>query len=484
MIQKVLMPKLGQTVESSVIEAWHVKEGDAVSKGDVLCEITTDKATLEVESYVKGTILKLAAEAGTDVPVNSIIALVGDKGEEIPADILKEIEEGPKEASQAAQEPAPTAAPEPKPAPAVAPAPAPVSEPKAAAEAKPTLKVEAEATPAAEPAKAAQPAAPEGRIFVSPRARKLSSDEYVPLAVVQGSGPNGRIVEADVKAYLARLDDAKITPLARKIAWERGVDVAALAAGGEKVTREMVEAAAAAAPAGPAAGGYRQPKSGRVKLSGMRRIIAQRMLQSKQEIPGYYLHMDVDLTDLMTSRQKLNAKGNVKVSINDYFIVACARALAEYPAVNSRWLGDAIEYRGECNVGLAVALEEGLIVPVVRNVEKKSLQQVAADSRGLVEKARNKKLLPGEFEGGCMSISNLGGYSVKHFVPVINPGESCIMGLGVIEERVVVRQGGIHIRKMMTMTIAFDHRLVDGAIGAQFMERVRDLLEAPAGLEK
>ena len=255
-------------------------------------------------------------------------------------------------------------------------------------------------------------------------------------------------------------------------------------AGGQKVTREMVEAAPAAA--APAAAGtqYRQPKSGRVKLSTMRRIIAQRMLQSKQEIPGYYLHMDVDLTDLMDARKKLNAKGSVKVSINDYFIVACARALAEYPPVNSRWDGDAIEYRGECNVGLAVALEEGLIVPVVKNIEAKSLTQVAADSRTLIEKARNKKLLPGEFEGGCMTISNLGGYSVKHFVPVINPGESCIMGLGLIEDRVVVRQGGIHMRKMMTMTIAFDHRLVDGAVGAQFMERIRDLLEAPGELEK
>lgn len=476
MIQKVLLPKLGQTVETSVIENWHVKEGDKVSKGDVLCEITTDKATLEVESYVKGTVLKIAAETGVDIPVNSIIALVGAEGEEIPASLLAEIEAGPAEAAEAA----PAAATEPAEKPTLKveskaePAPAPAPKSQAEKPAAPAPK----AAPAAPPA----PAASAGRIFVSPRARKLAEGEYVPLNVLRGSGPNGRIVEADVADYLKRIDEAKITPLARKIAYQRGVDLAALAAGGTKVTREMVEAAPAAVASG--AGAYRQPKSGQVKLTTMRRIIAQRMLQSKQEIPGYYLHMDVDLTDLMDARRKLNAKGDVKVSINDYFLVACGRALAEFPAVNSRWLDGGIEYRGECNVGLAVALEEGLIVPVVRNIEQKHLTQVAADSRSLIEKARGKKLLPEEFEGGSMTISNLGGYSVKHFIPVINPGESCIMGLGVIEDRVVVRQGGIHIRKMMTMTIAFDHRLVDGAVGAQFMERVRDLLEAPGELEK
>jgi pyruvate dehydrogenase E2 component (dihydrolipoamide acetyltransferase) len=221
-----------------------------------------------------------------------------------------------------------------------------------------------------------------------------------------------------------------------------------------------------------------------VALTPMRRIIAERMSQSKRDIPCYYLHMDADMTELMESRRRFNARGDHRISINDYIIVACARALAEFPDVNSRWDGDGITYRGECNVSFAVALDSGLIVPVVKNIERKNLQQVADDSRALIEKARNKKLLPEEYEGGCMTISNLGTFGVKHFIPIVNPGESCILGLGTIEDRVVVRQGGIHIRKIMTMTLAADHRLVDGAVGARFLERIRDMLENPTCLEK
>ena len=190
------------------------------------------------------------------------------------------------------------------------------------------------------------------------------------------------------------------------------------------------------------------------------------------------------MTDLMETRRRFNGRSDVKVSINDYIVVACARALAEFPEANSKWDGDGIIYRGECNVSFAVALDAGLVVPVVKNVERKDLKQVAGESRELIEKARGKRLLPEQYEGGSMTVSNLGTFGIKHFTPIVNPGESCILGLGIIEDRVVVRQGGIHIRKMMTMTLAVDHRLVDGAVGAKFLERIRDLLESPSQLEQ
>jgi len=465
MIQKVLLPKLGQTVETAVIETWRVKEGDAVKKGDILCEITTDKATLEVESYAKGTLLKILAPTGQPLPVNSLIAVVGDPGEAIPAELLA----GGVQADVPAA--APTAPAAVTPAPAATPT-APAREP---------APVAAKPQPAHTPVEIDISAAP-GRLFASPRARKLAADEHVPLAAVKGSGPNGRIVEKDVAAYADKVRQIGVTPLARKLAAERGVDVLALAAEGKKVTRDDVMAAQPVAT--PAAVTRVVPRAGKVGLTPMRRIIAERMCQSKRDIPCYYLHMDADMTDLMEARRRFNARGDLRVAINDYIIVACARALAEFPDVNSRWDGDGITYRGECNVGLAVALDAGLIVTVVKNIERKSLAQVAEDSRTLIEKARGKKLLPEEYEGGCMTISNLGTFGVKHFIPIVNPGESCILGLGMIEDRVVVRQGGIHIRKVMTMTLAADHRLVDGAVGAKFLERIRDLLENPTQLEK
>jgi pyruvate dehydrogenase E2 component (dihydrolipoamide acetyltransferase) len=440
-----------------VIEVWRKKEGETVEKGDVLCDITTDKATIEFESYQRGTLLKIVAAPGVELPIDSLIAVLGDPGERVPPEVLAEAKSA---AVASAKKPAEQPASQ-----TVAQAPAPAAKP-------------APAPPVVEEI----PAPPPGQVFVSPRARKLAADGHVPLLALRGSGPNGRIVEADVATYLAKVEAAQVTPLARKLACERNVDVLALVAAGKKVTKEDVLAAKplSAAPAAP----VRVLKAGRVKHTPMRRIIAERMAQSKREIPCYYLHMDADLTDLMEARKRLNARLGEKISINDYIMVACGRALAEFPDCNSKWDGDGIIYRGEASVGFAVALDPGLIVPVVKNVERKTLREVAAASRQLTEKARGKKLLPDEYEGGCMTVSNLGMFGVKHFVPIVNPGESCILGVGLVEDRVVVRQGGIHLRKMTTLTLAADHRLIDGAVGAKFLERIRDLLEQPAELEK
>ncbi|MCX5674008.1 MAG: dihydrolipoamide acetyltransferase family protein [Planctomycetota bacterium] len=444
MIHKLTLPKLGETVEVSTIDKWLKAEGDPVAVGDVLCEITTDKATLEVESYHRGTLLRIIAPTGKELPVGTLIAVIGDAGEKIPADILAQAGEAPAAAKTA----------------------------KAAAKA------------AAAPAPAgALPAATGGRLVASPRARRAAKELRVDLSRICGTGPGGRIVEADVRAAAKAARDVKASPVARKVAARMGVDLASVApaAAGGKVMKEHVLRAAAAGPAAPA------PAPGKpgevVPLSAMRRIVAERMLLSKQTIPCYYLEMDADVTDLVCLRNKMNARQDAqKVTFNDFIVKACAAALRAFPPVNSRWVEGGIERRAEVNVGFAVALDEGLVVPVVRSVDRKSLAQVAAEAAGLVERARSKRLQPDEYQGGCLTISNLGMYGIRSFIPVVNPGESTILGLGMIEDRVVFRQGGIQVRKIMTLTLAGDHRIVDGAVGAQFLEAIRDALEAPAKL--
>jgi len=323
-----------------------------------------------------------------------------------------------------------------------------------------------------------------GRLVASPRARRAAKELRVDLPRVRGTGPGGRIVEADVLAAAKAAQHVKASPVARKVAARMGVDLAAVAsaaAGGKVMKEHVLRAAAAGGPAAPA------PTPGKpgevVPLSAMRRIVAERMLLSKQTIPCYYLEMDADVTDLVCLRNKMNARQDAqKVTFNDFLLKACAAALRAFPPVNRRWVEGGIERRAEVNVGFAVALDEGLVVPVVRNIDRKSLAQVAAEAAGLVERARSKRLQPDEYQGGCLTISNLGMYGIRSFIPVVNPGESTILGLGMIEDRVVFRQGSIRVRKIMTLVLAVDHRIVDGAVGAQFLEAIRDALEAPAKL--
>jgi len=450
MIQKVTLPKLGETVEVSTIDKWRKNEGDPVAVGDVLCDITTDKATLEVESYYRGTLLKVFAPAGKELPVGTLIAVIGEAGEKIPEDILAQ---------------------------AGAAAPAKKAAPREAA---------AQETPAAAAVAGAAVAAAGGRIIASPRARRSAEELLVDLARVRGTGPGGRIVEADVFAHAKGGrggKGVKASPVARKMAAQMGVDLATLAAAGGKVMKDDVLRAASA----PMTHVVPPPVPGKpgevVPLSAMRRIIGERMLLSKQTIPCYYLEMDADVTDLVCLRNKMNARpGAQKVTFNDFILRACGVALKMFAAVNSRWVEGGIERRAEVSVGFAVSLDDGLIVPVVRSVDRKGLEQVAAEAAGLVDRARNKKLQPQEYQNGCMTISNLGMYGIRSFIPIVNPGESSILGLGMIADRVVFRQGGIQVRKIMTLTLAADHRVVDGAMGAQFLEVIRDALEAPQRL--
>jgi pyruvate dehydrogenase E2 component (dihydrolipoamide acetyltransferase) len=455
MIQKVTLPKLGETVEKSTIERWVKKEGDSVAPGDILCEITTDKATLEVESYYRGTLLKILAPEGVELPVGALIAIVGDPGEKIPESVLAEAGAAPaKRAAQREPEAAPSAA-------------APVA-----------------------------PAAAEGgRVKVSPRARRRARELGLALAGIRGTGPGGRIVEADVEAAARTAAAVKASPLARKLAARQGVDLAAVPGTGVrgKVMKEDVLRAGQGAPpksppwqGEPAVARPQATRPGEagkiVPLTPMRRVIAQRMLESKQTIPCYYLEMDADMTDLVALRTKLNAEGGPKIAFNDFVIKACGKSLRLFSAVNSRWRSGVVERRTEVNVGLAVALDEGLIVPVVCEADKKSLRQIAAETADLAARARANRLRPDEYQDGCMTVTNLGMFGIRSFIPIVNPGESTILGLGMIEDRIVARQGTIEIRKVMTLTLAADHRLVDGAVGAQFLETIRDALEAPGQL--
>ncbi|MFO8013391.1 MAG: 2-oxo acid dehydrogenase subunit E2 [Phycisphaerae bacterium] len=442
-LHQVTMPALGETVDVSTIERWVKAEGDAVAKGDVLCEITTDKATLEVESYFEGTLLKILAPAGVELPVGAPMAVIGPEGAEVPA------------AGGAEQ-------------PAAAPSAAAPSAPPAEAEA---------AAPAPATAAAAAPAAG-GRVFAAPRARRRARELGVALESVTGTGPGGRIIEADVAEAAEAARAVKASPLARKAAASGGVDLATVQGTGPGGKVMRTDVAAAAAPA---------VRPGEVvPLSKMRRIVAERMAHSKQTIPCYYLTIDVDMTEAACLRAKLNQKANgqPKVSFNDLLIKACGRALKQFPAVNSRWVEGGIERRGVANVGLAVALEEGLMVPVVRDADAKDLRQIARETADFAQRARSKRLTPDEYQDGCMTVTNLGMFGIRDFIPVVNPGESCIMGVGVIQDRVVFRQGGIQVRQMMTITLSVDHRLVDGAVAAQFLETVRDLLESPQPLAK
>ncbi|MFH0964122.1 MAG: dihydrolipoamide acetyltransferase family protein [Planctomycetota bacterium] len=440
-MKKIFLPKLGQTMEEAGIEKWHVKEGDTVASGDVIAEITTDKATLEVQSFHAGTVRKILTPAGATVPVGTVIALVGAPDEPVTDDLLAA---APAALKASAEKTVPEAG--------------------AAAGAPPAIAVSAGRA---------------GRIFASPRAKRLAEAEGIPLAVLRGSGPDGRIVEADVLAYREKLAGLRLAPLAKKLAHERGVDLLALTGSGTdgRILPEDVEAACAAPrPAAAALAGRREP------LSAMRRIVAERMSQSKREVPHYYLTMEIDMTAAVELRAGLNAAGDIKVSFNDLIAKAAAIAVKDVPEVNAKWDGDAILYGKSFNIGIAVGLDAGLIVPVIRDAVGKSLVEIARASADLIARARSKKLTPDEYEGGSITLTNLGMFDVDNFIPVINPGEAVILGIGRIADRPVVINGGIHVRKVMKVTLSGDHRVIDGARAAAFLKAVKDLLEKPDAL--
>ena len=408
------MPKLSDTMTVGTLVRWLKKEGDAVKAGDMLAEIETDKATMELESFFAGTLLAVFVKAGAQVPLGAALCAIGKPGEKVEA-------------------PAPGPAPE-------AAAPAPSQAPPLAAPA-----------PAPAPARAAAaPAQPAGRVRISPLARKLAADRGIDPAAITGSGPGGRIVRADVLS----------------------------AAGG--AARGSPAGSAGAATIG-AKGPVQEERL--VPVSNVRGIIAKRLVESKSQIPHFYLEIEVDAEPLLELRTQLNAaleREGVKLSVNDFVLKASAEALRRVPAVNCSWEGAAIRHHPAAHVSFAVAIDDGLITPVIRDAHLKTIFAISAEAKALGKRAKEKKLAPAEFTGGTFCVSNLGMMGIESFSAIINPPNAAILAVGTTVRKPVVRGEQIAIGQRMALTLSVDHRVVDGAVGAAYLAALRDLLEKPA----
>ncbi|TGE27968.1 pyruvate dehydrogenase complex dihydrolipoamide acetyltransferase [Hymenobacter metallicola] len=433
----IRMPKMSDTMTEGTIASWQKKVGDKVKSGDVLAEVETDKATMELENYDDGTLLYIGPKEGEAVAVDGILAIIGEEGADVQALL------GGQSGGAAA--------------PAAAPAEAPVA----------TTPAPAEAAPAA----AAAPQAATttgGRLFASPLAKSIAREKGIDLATIKGSGENGRIVSRD-------LENASATPApaAQPTATPTTAPSAAPA-----------PAAAAPAPAAPApaAAPAAQPADGTytdTPVSQMRKVIARRLSESLFTAPHFYLTMEILMDRAMEVRTQLNALSPVKLSFNDLVIKAAAVALKQHPAVNSSWLGDKIRQNKVVNIGVAVAVDEGLLVPVVRNADGKGLSTIATEVKELAGKAKSKKLQPAEWEGSTFTISNLGMFGIEEFTAIINPPDACILAVGGIKQTAVVKDGQLAIGNVMKVTLSCDHRVVDGATGAAFLQTLKSLLEDP-----
>ena len=428
---EILMPALSPTMEEGKLAKWLVREGDAVASGDLLAEIETDKATMEFEAVDEGVVAKLLVPEGAEgVAVNTPIAVLAGDGES-----AEDAASAPATEAPAAAEP--TSAPD-EAAPAAAPAP----------------------TSAPTPAPAPAPAAPKGaRVFASPLARRIAEQKGVDLAQVTGSGPHGRIVKSDVE-------------------------------GAQPGTGGTAASAAAPLPAGAGAEAvmalYRDRAHEEVALDGMRRTIAARLTEAKQTIPHFYLRRDVRLDALLAARKGINAaveSRGVKLSVNDFVIKACALALQDVPDCNAVWAGDRILRIAPSDVAVAVAIEGGLLTPVLRDAETKSLSALSAEMKDMAARARDRKLAPHEYQGGSFAISNLGMFGVGSFDAVINPPHGSILAVGAGARKPVIGEDGeIAAATVMSLTLSVDHRVIDGALGAQFLKRIAENLEQPLGM--
>ncbi len=439
----ILMPALSPTMEKGNLAKWLKKEGDKVKSGDVIAEIETDKATMEVEAVDEGTIAKILVPEGTqDVPVNDIIAVLAGDGEDVKA-----------AGAGAGAAPAPKAAEAPKPAATSAPAaPAPAQAPAAA--------------PAPTPQAAAAPAKTNGhaRIFSSPLARRLAREAGIDIARIDGSGPHGRIVARDVEG--AKSGKGLKAPAAAP-----GAAPAIAPAMSDKQILSLFEE-----------GSYEI-----VPHDGMRRTIAQRLTAATQSVPTFYLTIDCDIGRLLDAREQINAaapkdkekKPLYKLSVNDFVIKALAVALQQVPDCNVSWTEAGMVKHKHSDIGVAVAMPGGLITPIIRNAESKSLSTISNEMKDLAARARTRKLKPQEYQGGTSSVSNLGMFGISHFTAVINPPQSTILAVGASEERAVVRNGKIEAAHIMSVTLSCDHRAIDGALGAELIGAFRRLVENP-----
>jgi len=409
------MPKLSDTMTEGTLVRWRVKEGDTISAGDILAEIETDKATMEMESFEDGKLHQILIKEGDKVAIGSRMGVLLEEGEDASS-ITEEKKAG-----------------------------APVAKSSETKEAKPEAKSESKSSaPAASSTEG-------GRVKASPLARKIAAERKVSLEGVTGTGPGGRIVAADVP-------EAGSTPASSSSAPAKAALIQSDGTAGD---------------------------SSKIPLSGMRRVIAERLLASKTQIPHFYLHIEVDADAIMTLRKQLNAvaeaNGGGKITINDFVLLAAARAAAANPKVNATFAGDAIIQFRAVNLAVAIAVEDGLVTPVIRDAQDMTLRQISDAVKDLAARARNKKLKPEEYQGGTITVSNLGAYRVERFAAIINPPQAAILAIGAIQKKPVVNERDeIVVGQRMSVSLSCDHRVVDGAVGAEYVGHVRRLLENPA----
>ena len=414
----VTMPKMSDTMEEGTLASWQKKVGDEVSSGDILAEVETDKATMELEAYEDGTLLYIGIKEGESVPVDGVIAVIGEKGADYEA-LLQASQGG---ASKPADAPAPT------PAPAETPQPS---------------------TPSAAPV--VEQASSNGRVKASPLAKKLAKEKGIDISQIAGSGDGGRIIKRDVESFVPSAAPQKaVAPSAES----PSATVSLPQVVGEESFEE-------------------------VPVSQMRKTIAKRLSESKFTAPHFYLTMEINMDRAIEARKSLNDVSPVKISFNDIVIKAVAASLRQHPKVNSSWLGDKIRYNHHVHIGVAVAVDEGLLVPVVRFADNKSLSHIAAEVKDLAGKAKDKKLQPKDWEGNTFTISNLGMFGIEEFTAIINPPDACILAVGGIKQTAIVKDGQLVPGNVMKVTLSCDHRVVDGALGSDFLKTLKSTLEDP-----
>jgi pyruvate dehydrogenase E2 component (dihydrolipoamide acetyltransferase) len=418
MAKEINLPKMGQTMEEGTVVNCLVKVGDEVKKGQVIFEIETDKATLEMESPVSGFVKYVLVQNNQTLPVGAPMMVLGEQSEQVPMSFVEALTGGVGLAAGTLLTPA--------------------------AQMPTTI------TPPTAPEPVA-PGKPMGKIMISPRAKKMAEDLGVDLTRVKGTGPAGKITEADIRGAAEAKGAKAVQPA--------------------QTTRPAATTTVAEAKLGST-----------VPVNRLQRITAERMLKSKREIPCFYLTVRVDMTDLVAARAKMNETGSVKVAFNDFIMKAVAAGLEKFPMMTGQLAGDSIKLADAIHVGLAISVPDGLVAPLVKDVNKKDVRQIARDSQALIERTRNDKLDLSDLEGGCITVSNLGAFGIESFIPIVVPGQCSILGLGRITDTCVPDNGNILVRRLMNMTLSVDHKVTNGAYAAQFLDFVKKALEDPKAL--
>jgi pyruvate dehydrogenase E2 component (dihydrolipoamide acetyltransferase) len=415
MAEIVKMPKLSDTMEEGVVAKWHKKVGDKVKSGELLAEIETDKATMDFESFQDGVLLYIGVEEGKAAPIDSILAILGAAGEDYKAILASDSAKAEAPKEETAEVTTPTPPPAPKPA---------VSS----------------SIPSSAPAPVSND---DSRVKASPLAKKLATEKGIDISNVHGSGDGGRIIKSDIENYQIPASSS-----------------------------EPVAAAPVFVPAGTES--YTE-----IAVTQMRKVIARRLAESKFSAPHFYLTIEIDMDNAIASRSTINAAGDVKISYNDFVVKACGMALRKHPVINSSWLGDTIRINQHIHIGVAISVEDGLLVPVIRFADQKGLHQISSEVKELAGKAKSKKLQPADWEGNTFTISNLGMFDIDQFTAIINTPDACILAVGSIQQKPVVKNGAVVPGNVMKVTLSCDHRVVDGVAGAEFLKTLRNYLENP-----